>query len=67
MTFEERLDPALLETYLASPDIDLGRDIPKLRLLIELLNKGAGHAVPVAATDECVGIARGVGKAAANG
>ncbi len=34
-TFTERLDPDLLATYEASPEIDLGRNIPKLRFLIE--------------------------------
>ena len=58
MTFEERLDPALLETYLASPEIDLGRNIPKLRLLIERYEAPLRAALPpipeVTVTDHLV-------------
>jgi acetyl esterase/lipase len=58
MTFEERLDPALLETYLASPEIDLGRNIPKLRFLIERYDAPLRAALPpipeVTVTDHLV-------------
>ena len=46
MTFEERLDPALLEAYAASPEIDLGRNIPKLRFLIERYEAPLRAALP---------------------
>jgi acetyl esterase/lipase len=58
MTFEERLDPALLETYEASPEIDLGRNIPKLRFLIERYEAPLRAALPpipeVTVTDHLV-------------
>jgi len=58
MTFEERLDPALLETFTASPEIDLGRNIPKLRFLIERYEAPLRAALPpipeVSVTDHLV-------------
>ena len=58
MTFEERLDPALLEAYAASPEIDLGRNIPKLRFLIERYEAPLRAALPpipeVTVTDHLV-------------
>jgi len=46
MTFTERLDPDLLSTYEASPEIDLGRNIPKLRFLIERYEAPLRAALP---------------------
>ena len=58
VTFEERLDPALLEAYAASPEIDLGRNIPKLRFLIERYEAPLRAALPpipeVTVTDHLV-------------
>jgi acetyl esterase/lipase len=58
MSFEERLDPALLAAYEASPEIDLGRNIPKLRFLIERYDAPLRAALPqvpeVTVTDHVV-------------
>jgi acetyl esterase/lipase len=57
-TFEDRLDPGLFEAYAASPEIDLGRDIPKLRFLIERYDAPLRAALPpipeVCVTDHLV-------------